>query len=357
MNASASSQDSLSAEDRTRIWEQLDDIFARIDRVFDKHAHVDRNLSYGRVVKTVDRHPCLVSDQQVKRRLMAVDGLIGAGKTTLCRDLMRVFVEQQPDHRHHLVAEPVLGEALKMFYADPDGMAERFQLLQCCLCVSSARLALIETGLSSLPGTVLLDRSPLGNLSFALVHFLAGRISEEGFRLYKASLCSAGVVCMPHTVHLYVRPEVASERILKRLRKTDPSRACESGIPLEYLQKLDAVMLMISAYVAAKKRSRVRFVDWNQFGDTDSVTALEPVQIDMDRLRKVQSHQDLLQLTGIMNSNNVNNNNNNNNANDDDDDDPSIVRLDDANGNVIRVPVGVDTQAGQVAENRVYTQV
>jgi len=98
-------------------------------------------------------------------------------------------------------------------------------------------------------------------------------------------------------------------------------------------------------------------VDWNQFGDTDSVTALEPVQIDMDRLRKVQSHQDLLQLTGIMNSNNVNNNNNNNNANDDDDDDPSIVRLDDANGNVIRVPVGVDTQAGQVAENRVYTQV
>lgn len=295
--------DPLTEKERACIIEELDDVFRRVDEVVRKqHAADKRERAAGvGALTAVDTHTCLVPDQQVRDRLMAVDGLIGAGKTTLCRCLIEFMRVQQPEKTHKVVMEPVLSEALDMFYADPDAMAERFQLLQACLCVSSARLALIETGLQGggAPGTTLLDRSPLGNLSFALVHHLAGRIPKDGFKLYKASLCSAGIICMPRTVHLCVSPPVAAARILWRHQKTDPDRACEKGIPLDYLQKLDAVMMMVSAYVAASGRAQVQFVDWNRFGSTQSVLETKPAKIDMEQLRKVKTHRELLQLIGF----------------------------------------------------------
>lgn len=152
---------------------------------------------------------------------------------------------------------------------------------------------------------VLLDRSPLGNLSFALVHFLAGRISDRGFRAYKAKLASGGLLCFPHTVHLHAPIPAVACRIQERLQREDPSRACESGVPEEYLRRLDAVMLLVSAYAAARGHSAVQFVDWTQYGNAEQVldsamTARAPAPMPTAAaIRAARTHAELLRLVGL----------------------------------------------------------
>lgn len=291
----------LTPQERQRILRQLDDIFDRLD-VVEATGQSLPQASEGDA-RSVHNHPHLARSAAAPR-LVAVDGLIGVGKTTLCKDLIGSLREQQAEGEHRLVVEPVLNEALNMFYANPDDMAERFQLLQCCLCTSSARLAVIESGYAERSGTVLLDRSPLGNLSFALVHYLAGRISEAGFTLYKVALSSNAPLCLPTTIHLHASPEIADHRITCRMRETDPTRVCESGIPIEYLQRLDAVMLLVSAYAAARGRSRVHFVDWTRFGSTAQVLGRlsesgAGAKVDLEALRAVQTQSGLLGLLGL----------------------------------------------------------
>ena len=298
----AEAPEPLTFEERQRVLAQLDDIYDRLDQ---NRAGKDGDGDRAHpVMRSVHKHPYL--NDGAAARLKAVDGLIGVGKTTLCKRLIEALKEQEAEREHRLVVEPVLNEALDMFYANPDDMAERFQLLQCCLCTSSARLAVIESAYAENSGTVLLDRSPLGNLSFALVHYLSGRIPESGFILYKAALCSNGPLCLPTTIHLHTLPEIANQRITMRMRETDPTRVCESGIPLEYLRRLDAVMLLVSAYAAARGRSRVHFVDWSQFGSTASVLnrlqgcdGAQSTKVSMKSLRAVRRQSEMMELLGL----------------------------------------------------------
>lgn len=292
LHAAPGAGEPLTPEERRIILDQLDDVYGRLKTI----------PTSDSPIRHIHTHPHLAAEG-IASRLLALDGPIGVGKTTLCEDLLSELQTQDEAKDHRLVVEPVLNEVLDMFYADPDDMADRFQLLQCCLCTSSARLALIESAYNECPGTVLLDRSPLGNLSFALVHYLGKRIPEKGFRVYKATLASTGPLCLPTTVFLHASPEIVNERIRKRRMQTDPSRACESGIPLSYLQRLDAVMLLVAAYAAAKGLSRVHFVDWTRFGTTSSVLATarstECAQPDLEAVRAVTSQAEMLTLLGL----------------------------------------------------------
>lgn len=311
----------LGPKDRLRILQELEDICARVDKVVNGDTHAIHN-GVGEV--RVHTHPHVQHDF-AGACLTAVDGLIGVGKTTFCRTILKQLQQHSPDRQHTVVMEPLVNEALQMFYADPAGMAEQFQLLQCCLCVSSARLALIANGNSPRPGSVVLDRSPLGNMSFALTHHLSGNISDQSFRFYKIALASAGVICMPKTLHLWVPPRIAMRRIQKRLRETDRKRKCESTIPLTFLQQLDEVMVLTTAYMGATKRSQVWFADWSEpFRDTSTVFSAaanvstrnaadgdkdddiapphlvgKPIQITLDQLKATTSHEELLRLVGL----------------------------------------------------------
>ncbi len=290
-------QEPLTPQERLVILNQMDDIFARLRASKNSNA-----VAIGG--ESVVQH---VEAQKGASRLVAIDGLMGVGKTTLC-DAMMVQMNRTIPGKHRVVREPVLPEWLEEFYADPDGMAEIFQVHQCVQCITSAALALVETGYAPKPGVVVLDRSPMGNLSFALVHYLAGRISERIFKVYKATLVSAGVVCLPRTVHLYAEPSIVANRILARVNRDNSDRKCESGVPLVYLQKLDAVMLLVSAYIAASKASQVDFMDWTQYGTAEQVLsrALDmkvpprsrPV-ISMASVRSATTQVGLLRVVGL----------------------------------------------------------
>lgn len=289
-------QEPLTPQERIVILNHMDDIFARLKAA--------QRLDVANRGEGVVQH---VEAQKGARRLLAIDGLMGVGKTHLC-DAMLVQMNRSLPGKHRVVREPVLPEWLEEFYEDPEGMAEIFQVHQGVQCIASAALALVETGYAPKPGVVVLDRSPMGNLSFALVHYLAGRISERIFKVYKATLVSAGVICLPRTVHLYAEPSIVAARILARVNKDNSDRKCESGVPLVYLQKLDAVMLLVSAYIAASKASQVIFMDWTDYGTAESVLnrALDlkmpprskPV-ISMEAVRNATTQVGLLRVVGL----------------------------------------------------------
>ncbi len=290
-------QEPLTPQERLIILNQMDDIFERLKAA--QRSDVDGKFGEGVVQHAEARKGAF--------RLLAIDGLMGVGKTTLC-DAMMTQMNRTIPGKHLVVREPVLPEWLEEFYKDPDGMAEIFQVHQGVQCITSAALALVETAYAQKPGMVVLDRSPMGNLSFALVHYLGGRISERIFKVYKATLVSAGVICMPRTVHLYAKPSLVADRISARVNKDNSDRKCESGVPLEYLQKLDAVMLLVSAYIAASKASRVDFIDWTHYGTAEKVLsrALDlkvPPQskllVSMADVRRATTQMGLLRLVGL----------------------------------------------------------
>ena len=310
----------LSLSERSKIFDFLDQIFVEWD--------LQESISCTQNVVSVDNHPNLMSES-VMDQVEAVDGTIGVGKTTLCSMLYKYFSKMNPNQRHCMVEESVLPGALDMFYKDPKGMAEQFQLLQSVLCLSSARLALITANyapnpgkkkknnclfrekknhlifffylsISSVSGKVILDRSPLGNLSFALLQHLDGNISKNSLEFYKINLLSSGPLCFPNTTYLHVEPKIAQERIQQR-RKKNPIRNCEKDIPISYLERLGQVMLLVCGYVAATGRANVKIVDWSSFGSVESLMNGKRDEgknelPSLEKLRNATSSSEVLEL-------------------------------------------------------------
>lgn len=169
--------------------------------------------------------------------LVVVEGNISAGKSTLCRDLAAlqgytVFLEPT-------VANPFL----ERYYKDPKKYALPLQMwmlehrFRCYLDAVKLTWTTSNQGddTEERPRGILLDRSIFSDWVFAKKNFDDGNISEEGYAKYMnvrnqmlARIPSPDVV-----VNLNVSPEECYRRVHQ-----ERQRACESGIPLAYLQGL-----------------------------------------------------------------------------------------------------------------------
>lgn len=162
--------------------------------------------------------------------LLWVEAIIGAGKTTFCREIgkrlsLRVIEEPADDNPY-----------LKKFYDDPKTYAfpmqmyllERRKLMQ--------QLAAIETtGVGGFKGAIL-DRSISGDRVFAKLHMQTGNIAEDLWEIYENSYMDECSRLLPPTklIFLDVQPETAFERMRVR------DRAAEAKVPLDYLIALRA---------------------------------------------------------------------------------------------------------------------
>ncbi|KAL0215997.1 hypothetical protein P9112_008181 [Eukaryota sp. TZLM1-RC] len=199
-------------------------------------------------------------------KIIILEGNISAGKSTLASALgsyldAKVFFEPT-------VTNPYLAK----FYANPKRYALKMQvylLRQRFIIYISALRHLIKTGQS-----VILDRSIFSDEVFALTNVHVGNISKEQYQYYKSLRSQMiDILPIPHlTIFLQTSPSVCQERVMKR------ARACESGIPLSYLQKLHE-----NYQVFYKKMqeagSCVFSFDWNNFGDSSDVCSVANVPI------------------------------------------------------------------------------
>jgi NADH dehydrogenase (ubiquinone) 1 alpha subcomplex subunit 10 len=162
-----------------------------------------------------------------------VEGIIGAGKTTLTKGLAEQL-QLRP------LLEPVeTNPFLAKFYNDPKGYAFPMQMHLMGVRYNLQKLALYES-LAKNPdhkyrGAVL-DRGLPGDRVFCKLHIKYGNIPEDHWQIYENfyNLMSTSIQAPSVLVYLQVDPEVA----LSRVRKRD--RDVESSLPLSYLKDLAA---------------------------------------------------------------------------------------------------------------------
>ena len=153
---------------------------------------------------------------------IGISGLIGAGKTTLAKALGKVL-------NLPVYYEPIIeNEYLEDFYHDMKRYSFSFQiyLLNC-------RFRQHQQVLWNGTGGIQ-DRTLYEDSIFAKVLYEDGNMEEREYKTYLNLFKSMSNFMKKNTliIHLDCKPEESLERIKKR------ARGCETGITLEYLQKL-----------------------------------------------------------------------------------------------------------------------
>lgn len=190
--------------------------------------------------------PTQIRHEYEERPIIAIEGPIGAGKSTLCRWLRR--------YNGANVADEAQSALLPAYFRDPRRYAFAVQVDSL---TQRHRLLKASWGLSSLV-SIWLDRSVFGDLAFAKANHKVGYMDAQEYALYKDLYDTLiEYVEPPHAVlWLDVPVSVCAERIAQR------STAGEV-IPLDYAEAL------IGAYedVLRDAESRgcyVHRVDWSR---------------------------------------------------------------------------------------------
>lgn len=179
----------------------------------------------------------IIHGGMMRHKVIIVEGIIGAGKSSLCRELAealgpKTLLLMEPDEKDE--ANPYLAD----FYADP----QRYALtMQVHLLQARYRQQLhAQWHVMSGRGHAVLDRSYFGDTCFARLQVKMGTMSSREFNTYKSiyHAMTASVLLPSLCVRLLVAPEISAERIRRRMEARD-GRQCESVIDLKYLQDLD----------------------------------------------------------------------------------------------------------------------
>ncbi len=173
----------------------------------------------------------------MSNKVVIVEGLIGAGKSSLTKELgaalgRNTLTLMEPDEQDN--ANPYLAS----FYENQERWAFTMQvhLLQ-------ARYMMhlqAQWHAMNKQGNAVLDRSYFGDTSFARLQVKTGAMTEDEFETYRSiyHAMTASVLLPSVCVRLVVSPEVAAERIRKRM-ELQTGRTCENVIDIGYLRDLD----------------------------------------------------------------------------------------------------------------------
>ena len=171
------------------------------------------------------------------KKVVIVEGLISGGKTTLTRELgealgASTLILIEPDEKNE--SNPYLAD----YYTDPPRWSST---MQCHMLAMRFRMHLhAQWHAMQGFGHAILDRSYFGDTAFAQLQLQLGLMSEREFETYRQlyHAMTASVLLPTICLRVLVSPEVAIERIKKRLR-IETGRECEAGIDLDYLRGLD----------------------------------------------------------------------------------------------------------------------
>lgn len=229
------------------------------------------------------------------KKVVIVEGIIGAGKSILSKELGgalgdNTLIMMEPDEKED--ANPYLSD----YYTEP----ERWSFtLQVHMLAMRYRMHLnAQWHAMSGVGHAVLDRSYFGDTAFARLQVNDGIMSEREFSSYSKiyQAMTASVLLPSVCIRLLVSPEVAHERINKRM-EDESGRKCESGIPMEYLVNLDKE---IDHMCSVLKGMGVNVIDmpWDVMRETPAdrkgavhglarrIEGLEPIDTFLDMHRR-----------------------------------------------------------------------
>lgn len=197
-----------------------------------------------------DRHPDYNKLKSLKGGIYTIEGIIGVGKTTLGRSAERYL--NNIGLKAKFYPEYINKDLLAQYIGDMKRYAYSFQMIMLCKRISIYREAerFAETG-----GIALIDRSIIGDMTFARMQKDNGNFTEDEWNIY-LSLMKQEIQLTP-TASLFLRcsPQTSLDRV-----KIRGIEAEISGYTIEYMTQLhDAYETSINACTNV----RHIIIDWN----------------------------------------------------------------------------------------------
>lgn len=172
------------------------------------------------------------------KKYICVEGLIGSGKTTLCKELAKH--EEVFGANPIIQLEPAEGENpyLEAYYTDPKANAFKMQIFLLSRRYR-AHLAAQSLALSG-SNSVIADRSYFGDRCFAEVQHKDGYFTDADFSTYLALHKDMQRNVLYPSAFIYLKTPIglAMERVSRRMSEI-AGRKCECAISLEYMTELD----------------------------------------------------------------------------------------------------------------------
>ena len=189
------------------------------------HATVATYSNAGTFQKTSDE---LKKYAQFQKRIIAIEGPIGAGKTTLGQSMAAVL--NQMGIPAVFLEEKYNSDFLELFCKSPKDYAFSFQMSMLNACQHNYLQACHK---SEQVMVVIVDRTIWGNAVFAALHVENGNITAEEFKVYCSCMNQYGPYRFDHVIYLDIDSETSLNRIAKR------GRHAEKSYTAEYLQSLE----------------------------------------------------------------------------------------------------------------------
>jgi len=188
---------------------------------------------------------------------ISISGLIGAGKSTLCKKIASHL--QMQDYYEAVADNPWLPQ----FYADMKRHAFGLQIH-----LLNQRYAQHQRMMWNRKGGVISDRTIYEDRVFAQVLREGDNMSQLEYETYLQLFDNMrNHIREPDIIiHLDVSPETAFTRIKER------ARGMETGITLEYLQALHRVYEKFIEDIS--KRIPVIRIQWNEFRNVEDVAGM-----------------------------------------------------------------------------------
>lgn len=172
-----------------------------------------------------------------RHKTIIVEGIIGAGKSCFASELGRALgegtlVQLEPDEKKN--ANPYLA----LYYGNMDRWA---YTMQTHLLTSRFGMHLYaQRHVMGGHGHAVIDRSYYGDTAFARLQYKEGHMSDLEYKTYTSIYHNmTSFVLLPNVcIRLLVRPEIAINRIIRRMEK-ETGRRCESVIDIGYLRALE----------------------------------------------------------------------------------------------------------------------
>ena len=187
--------------------------------------------------------------------VIIVEGNIGAGKSTFAQILARAldgeYLPEPADGTNPYLAD---------YYRDPARWAFEMQMFLLTRRYRAQKYA--QSKVRHNGGFVVLDRSYYGDVCFANVQRQLGYFSDRDYATYLSHHTDMKVNLEPPAVVIFlnVSPEICKHRIGRRLSERE-GRRCESGIGMDYLDRLDHEISALANNMEGN--SIVKRLPWN----------------------------------------------------------------------------------------------
>lgn len=216
------------------------------------------------IVPFLPVHPLYEKLRHLRGSIILIEGIIGAGKSTLGASLHKALIKA--GIASEFFEENVDPKLLELFLADKQKYAFAMQTVLLVqrqkTYMKAIHFARHENGVS------IVDRSLYGDIAFAKMHYRSGRIDDREWAVYESLITNSPLSQPSYILYLDVTSDVALSRIRSRNRGSEAS-----SYNIEYLDELS------SAYKDAMSVSvlPISVLDWNKVRTMEDDSLLDEI--------------------------------------------------------------------------------